>query len=53
MRNLVGKAVCWWRGKHVERRVDMTLHVRGFGNYNRICMRCGRRRLAPQRKGKP
>ena len=51
---LWGKLVCWWRGKHVERRVVQEREVSEnwieVRSYNRICTRCGRTRLAASRK---
>ena len=57
MRKLLGRLVCRWKGKHVERRVTAIDPFAITGDlspvepaFNRVCTRCGARRLAPQRK---
>ena len=50
MRKLWGRLLCRWKGKHVERRVGIHTAKYGEEPYNRICTRCRRTRLAPQRK---
>ena len=62
MKRLIGRAICWWRGKHVERRVPLYDPLakaflpddydsgRYPNAYNRMCARCGRTRLAVPRK---
>ena len=52
MKRLLGKLVCRWKGKHVERRVELGGQWGGPNDspYNRECSRCGARRLAKQRK---
>ena len=54
MKRLLGKLVCRWKGKHVERRVENFVALSEDREvnvvFNRICTRCGNRRLAPQRK---
>ena len=50
MKYIFGGIGCWFRGKHVERRVEPSMLAMGVGEFNRVCIHCGRRRLAKQRK---
>ena len=50
MKRLLGRLLCRWKGKHVERRVSLYGGSTDVAPYNRECSRCGARRLAPARK---
>lgn len=42
--------ICWLAGEHSERRVQADGQDYENQRYNRVCIRCGAKRLAKERK---